>query len=368
MSNNIGRTYGVIPAALDRAFARALKQETDDRVRVLDIDKEKMVIFSDQHKGNRDDADDFLACERAYNAALAYYHQRGYTLAVLGDVEELWEERAKTVIKAYPHTLDLEAKFHHSGRYLRFWGNHDDAWSHADLVDNLLAPALGGGPLKVYEGMILHVRDEEAELGRILLLHGHQGTLDSDTFAPVSRVFVRYIWRPIQRLLKVHLNTPAKDYELRHAHNIVMYSWSEAHEKLVLIAGHTHRPVFKSMSHEDMLRASLQEAEARLAQDLRDAALRRHVAELGAELEWVLSQEKQSPADGQGASAAALPLVEFRKPSYFNTGCCCYLDGDITGLEISEGEIRLVRWPDDEDRPQPKVLASAKLIDVFAAC
>jgi hypothetical protein len=73
-----------------------------------------------------------------------------------------------------------------------------------------------------------------------------------------------------------------------------------------------------------------------------------------------MAQEQESPAD--------LPLVEFRKPSYFNTGCCCYLDGDITGLEISEGEIRLVRWPDDEDRPQPKVLASAKLIDVFAAC
>ena len=63
-----------------------------------------------------------------------------------------------------------------------------------------------------------------------------------------------------------------------------------------------------------------------------------------------------------------MPMIEFKKPSYFNTGCCAFLDGDVTGLEVSDGEIRLVRWPDDEDAPKPKVLAKAKLKDVFAAC
>jgi hypothetical protein len=32
-------------------------------------------------------------------------------------------------------------------------------------------------------------------------------------------------------------------------------------------------------------------------------------------------------------------------PCYFNTGCCSFPDGDITGLEIGDDEIRLVRWP-----------------------
>ena len=32
-------------------------------------------------------------------------------------------------------------------------------------------------------------------------------------------------------------------------------------------------------------------------------------------------------------------------PCYFNTGCCSFPDGDITGLEIADGMIRLVRWP-----------------------
>ena len=32
------------------------------------------------------------------------------------------------------------------------------------------------------------------------------------------------------------------------------------------------------------------------------------------------------------------------KPSYFNTGCCCFSNGDITGIEIADGYIRLIKW------------------------
>jgi hypothetical protein len=60
--------------------------------------------------------------------------------------------------------------------------------------------------------------------------------------------------------------------------------------------------------------------------------------------------------------------MDFKKPCYFNSGCCAFRDGDISGLEFSDGEIRLVRWPNDEDVPKLKVLASANLRDVFAAC
>jgi hypothetical protein len=31
-------------------------------------------------------------------------------------------------------------------------------------------------------------------------------------------------------------------------------------------------------------------------------------------------------------------------PTYFNSGCCCYSDGDITGIEIADEKIRLIRW------------------------
>jgi hypothetical protein len=350
----------VISAALNAALQRALEQEQAEGEMVLDIGRTKLVIFSDQHKGSRDGADDFRICERAYNAALAYYNRLGYSLAVLGDVEELWEDWPKTVLKAYPHTLELEGKFHQEGRYLRFWGNHDDDWSHADLVEQLLVPALGGRPLKVREVLLLHVRDGDEELGRLFLLHGHQGTFDSERIAPLSKFALRYFWRPVQRIIRFSFNTPAKDFELRYGHDAAMYYWSEAQSKTVLIAGHTHRPVFKSESREEVIRKLLAEAESKLAKRPDNAKLQQQVAELAAELEWTLAQNLQAPED--------IPVIQLKKPSYFNTGCCAFLDGDVTGLELSEGEIRLVRWPDDEDAPRPKVLARAQLRDVFAAC
>jgi hypothetical protein len=156
------------------------------------------------------------------------------------------------------------------------------------------------------------------------------------------------------------VNTPAKDFVLRYAHESAMYSWACEQQKLVLIAGHTHRPVFKSESQEEISRKALKEAEEKLLKHPDNVKLQGRVAELAAELEWILAQNQLSPKD--------IPMTEFKKPSYFNTGCCAFRDGDVTGLEFSDGEIRLVRWPDDEDRPLPKVLARAKLKDVFAAC
>jgi UDP-2,3-diacylglucosamine pyrophosphatase LpxH len=358
MPKDLKKVLRTISAALDAAFARALEQERVEGKTVFDIQNDKLIIFSDHHKGNRDGADDFWVCEQAYNAALSYYDRLQYTLIVLGDVEELWEEWPQTVLKAYPHTLELEGMFQRAERYMRFWGNHDDAWSHADVVEKSLIPVLGGLPLKVRESLILHVRDGENELGRLFLIHGHQGTLDSDRIAPISKFLLRYFWRPLQRITKIYLNTPSQDYELRYEHDSAMYFWSQAQEKVVLIAGHTHRPVFKSESHEEMARKALKVAEEQFAQQPKDASLQQKVAEKAAELEWTHTKQSRTP----------MPLMEFKKPSYFNSGCCSFRDGDITGLELSDGEIRLVRWPDDHAEPRPKILARAKLGDVFAAC
>ncbi len=360
MAKDATKFRRVISAALDGALSRAYKREQAEGEMVFDLRTARFVIFSDHHRGNRDGADDFRVCERAYNAALAYYDRLQYTLIVTGDVEELWEERPETVLKAYPHTFELEGRFHQAGRYLRLWGNHDDNWSHPDLVKRMLVPALGGKPLKVYESLILHIRDGEEELGRLFLTHGHQGTLDSDRIAPLSKFLVRYFWRPFQRIFKFSANTPSEDFELRYEHEQAMYCWSESQQKLVLIAGHTHRPVFNSESQEDLVRKSLREAEAALAQQADRPGLQQQVAWLAAELEWILAQNQQS--------AGEVPPMELRKPSYFNAGCCAFLDGDVTGLEFTNGEIRLVRWPDDKGAPKPKVLESAKLEDVFEAC
>ena len=49
------------------------------------------------------------------------------------------------------------------------------------------------------------------------------------------------------------------------------------------------------------------------------------------------------------------------KPSYFNSGCCCYNDDDITGIEIAEGKICLVKWHWEENTSKRVVLEEVAL-------
>lgn len=347
--------------ALDLAYKRVLDAE-HGVTRQIDLAAFRHIIFSDQHKGARNGADDFQRCERAYNAALAYYFADGYTLVELGDVEELWEERPGPVVAAYQHSLMLSARFHTAGRYLRVYGNHDDAWSFPDQVQRHLTD-IYGKDLVVYESARLRVMDGERELGFIWLIHGHQGTTDSDRFSWLSRLVVRYLWRPIQRVFNISPNTPAKDWLLRERHNIALYQWASQRSNLLLIAGHTHRPVIQSKSHAAQLLESIRAAEAQHGGTSGDAAEQRTIAEMYAELEWVRAQNEDTPGS-EGRVTRAVPI---ERPAYFNTGCCCFADGDITGIELVDGEIRLVRWPTDEGQPRPHILARLSLAAVFGA-
>jgi UDP-2,3-diacylglucosamine pyrophosphatase LpxH len=350
------RTQERVDKALDAAFSRAEKHPLAPRS--LDPATTKIVIFSDLHKGIRNRADDFRRSENAYNAALKFYFNRGYTLITLGDVEELWEERAGPVLETYKDTIGLEAQFHQSGRYLRAWGNHDDQWRYGSQVKKQLAPAYGGADLEVREGIRFRVMDGDEPLGTLFLVHGQQGTLDSDVFPSISRFFVRNVWRPIQRITGFSPNTPAKDWELAQGQNERLYRWSEQQEDLILIAGHTHRPIFKSLYNETKLHDEMAALENELVAAPAGRGLQKELRERADELASV--QERG------GLVVESLEGVSVTRPSYFNTGCCCFLDGEITGIEIAAGEIRLIRWSADETQPILEVLEKATLKSVFA--
>ena len=351
--------FAGVNSALDAELARARKGEAGTASLSFDLASGRYIIFSDLHRGARNHADDFWRTERAYNAAIAYYHRMGYTLVLLGDVEELWEERPAPVLRAYEHTLKLEARFHQEKRYLRVRGNHDDEWQYKARVKSLLGPLYGGDELRVYDSLLVRVMDGTEELGVLFMVHGQQGSGTSDRWPELSKFVVRYIWRPIQRLTHLSFNTPAKSWRLRQTHNRALNSWAQTQDKLVLIAGHTHRPVFQSESHEAQIRKRLAELE-RGAKGRASQEQLEEPAELLAELEWVLAQERQRPKEEPEAG----PM----KPCYFNTGCCCYLDGDITGLELADGQIRLVRWPNDDAEPKRHILVKGSLKDVLAHC
>src|SRR5688572_28141689 len=51
----------------------------------FDLSTGKFIIFSDEHKGARDLADDFRLAEKNYLNALDYYYNNGFNFINLGD-------------------------------------------------------------------------------------------------------------------------------------------------------------------------------------------------------------------------------------------------------------------------------------------
>jgi predicted phosphodiesterase len=286
-----------------------------------DIEKDSFIIFSDQHKGNRNASDDFASNEINYLAALEFYYQKKFTFINLGDSEELWKYTADNVIAKNGENLKAEAKFQELGKFYKTFGNHDLIWKNKLDVD-IYFKGIFQLPLPIYEGIVIKTQVEQKPLS-IFLTHGHQGDKMSDNNA-FSTWIVAHIWNPIQRYLRINVNTPAKDYRLLDKHNIMMYEWSSTRGNLMLITGHTHKPVFASGRYT---------------------------------------------SDGKQPAGISEKFEREVRPTYFNTGCCCFNDGDITGIEIDAGEIRLVKWhQDSQQTPKRMVLENAKLCELLKLC
>jgi hypothetical protein len=309
----------------------------------LDCSRDRFIVFSDMHKGARDLADDFRLAEKNYLTALDYYFNNGYKLICLGDCEELWENKPDVLMKCNKNCFDAEIKFLNADRYYRTFGNHDLEWKY-DVPRLLYLKPVFGDKLKIYEGFILQT-SQNSKRYVIFLTHGHQGDMRSDGNA-FSKWVVAAIWTPIQRYLDISINTVSDSIELVDKHNIMMYQWSATQKDLVFISGHTHKPVFASLDHVEMLTKELEKAKTSGNQEL--------INSLSAQLE----KRKAEYAGKQFHKTMAIP-------SYFNSGCCCFDDGDITGIEIADGEIRLIKWEEKNDAPTRRVLESSMLDYIF---
>ncbi len=71
---------------IDRALNSVHASATD--VAPLELERGRLVIFYDQHRGVRNGADDFARCEPAYAAALDFYFAQNHILAPLAGVFE----------------------------------------------------------------------------------------------------------------------------------------------------------------------------------------------------------------------------------------------------------------------------------------
>lgn len=314
-----------------------------------DLLHQSWVIFSDHHKGDSSSADDFKKNADLYGSALDFYANKGFRLIVLGDGEELWENRFSRVWENYQHLIKLEislAPRSHQGRPLRVWGNHDKEVTLSrfrSLCREFTRPPLN--QVDYREGLCLG--------GDVFLVHGHQGRFFEDQAWRLSRWAVQIFWRTLQRLFHIGRDGPAENAKIRDALEINYYRWAKARHVL-LICGHTHRAIFASRTHFDRLQNDLAAARQRLntAAPGERRRLRDRIMEIESEIEDILLRRGGRPIRSF-ERAGVDPM-----PCYFNSGCCGYTNG-ITCIEITAEDIHLVKWNRDDRRRM--VLSSAAL-------
>jgi len=304
------------------ALFKNLNDEPGKRGRIFNVKPgDKFIVFSDQHKGARNDADDFALVEPNYLKALAYYDEHQYHYINLGDCEELWKNQLESVIKHNKQVFEHEKRFVKRNAYTKIFGNHDLYWDN-DPLSSFNLKRIYGQKVRIYEGAILQMTINGTPI-HLFLTHGHQGDLKSDGNW-FSKWFVSNIWAPLQSFLKINPNTPAYDNQLKTLHNKLMYSWVSAQKNILLITGHTHQPVFASLTHLERLYIKLRQS--------RKDNLKPLSYQLLADINKRINKGDKAP--------------RFRKynPFYFNSGCCCFNDGDMTGIEIDDGIIKMIKW------------------------
>lgn len=250
----------------------------------------KFVIMSDCHRGSGYSGDNFLKKSYLFDAALNEYYKKGFTYIELGDGDELWENRCmKKIDEIHKGTFNIMSKFYNEHRLYMIFGNHDkekehderfkcdssgyyskchsseccskrnlrkycykydlrkycskcDSSEYCNEGNSTNNPIFQG--LKVHEGLVLENINNENH--RIFLVHGHQGDLLNDKFYKVGRFLVRYFWKNLERWGVNDPTGAGKNYRKKKRIEHKLANWSHK-EKIMLIAGHTHRPSFPNV-------------------------------------------------------------------------------------------------------------------------
>lgn len=248
-------------------------------------DNSRIILMSDCHRGDGSWADDFSRNQNLYFTALTYYYRENYTYIELGDGDELWENRRFSDIKQeHSNVFWLLSKFYDEGRLYMIFGNHDMVKKYNKYVrENLYR--YYNEPEKRSVPLFESIRFHEG------LILKHKSTGD--------KVF----------LMHGHQVDCLNDKLWKLARFLVRYLWRPLN-----ILG-VNDPTRTAKNYEKK-----EAVEKRLT-------------------EWVV-KEKHMLIAGHTHRPT---FPEAGLPPYFNDGSCVH-PRCITGIEISEGSITLVKW------------------------
>jgi len=213
-------------------------------------DASRLVFLSDCHRGDGSWADTFEKNQNICLGALSYYYAQGFTYIEIGDGDELWENRSMSaIVNTHKDIYGMLRNFYSDGRLFLLYGNHDmqkrsvkfvrqNLWRYFDASGKACVPLMEN--IEVHEGIVLHYAPTGND---ILVVHGHQVDLLNNSLWRLAKWLVRNVWRPLEIFGVNDPTSTAKNYNRKASVEKKLIRWAVKEGKM-LIAGHTHRPVF----------------------------------------------------------------------------------------------------------------------------
>lgn len=100
----------------------------------------KYILFSDCHRSDNSFADDFADNRNIYYHALKHYYNEGFQYCELGDGDELWENISfQPILEAHKNVYKIMKQFHDEERLHMIWGNHDMVYRDPKYVEKHLS-------------------------------------------------------------------------------------------------------------------------------------------------------------------------------------------------------------------------------------
>jgi hypothetical protein len=314
LTSLVSLSPGTIEGTLEDLFAAA--------PRVPLSAHDRIVIFSDLHLGDGGPRDDFRRnADLVQEVLRGHYLAKGHALVLNGDIEELQRFPLAAVRSRWRGVFALFEEFRRMTALYKLVGNHDEALRHHHDPDD--APLL--------EALRFTWHDDT-----LFLFHGHQATIFFERFNDLSGFFLRNF----ANLLRIP-NFPVmyesrKKYRTEHR----VYGFSST-RRILSIIGHTHRPLFESLSKIDTIRFRIEQLcrDYPVVSPRTRAAIETVIAGYRAELDRLWAKDRE---DGMRSS---LYNEQICIPCLFNSGCAIGKRG-VTAIEIEGEKISLVHWFD----------------------
>jgi len=266
-------------------FKRLTKVFDSSKEIIID-DTSKLIFMSDCHRGDNSWADNFAHNQSLVFTALDYYYNKGFTYIEIGDGDELWENRNFSEIrKAHSHIFWLMRKFHIKNRLYMILGNHDNVKKDKSYVEKNL--------YTYYDDR----NNTHAPLFVNIQIHEGLILKYKDT---KNKIFV----------VHGHQGDLLNDYLWKLGRFLVRYIWKPLELRFGVNDPTSAAKNFKKKK----------DTEKRI-------------------IEWVKANNQMVIAGHTHRPV----FPNLNEPLYFNDGSCIH-PRCITGIEIENGEIILIKW------------------------